>query len=80
MKVLTIVHYDTNQGSVEDIVQIPEGKTEDDVFLAWIRVKRNKPDLTMEEVTKNDGYLYHWEACEVKTFDQLENSAKEITS
>lgn len=63
MKVLKIVHYDTAsemQGGVDALVEMTEGKSEDEVFLAWLKVKRKDPELTMKIVNDNDGFLYAW--------------------
>ena len=69
MKVCVIMHYDDISGgcpSTTAIVKIPEGMTLDDVFLAWLRKKRNSPTLTMKEVEGADWNLYHWFEDEVE--------------
>lgn len=70
MKVLVIFHYDDVSGGVpgtSGIVRIPDGKTGDDVFLAWIRRKKKDPSITMDDVheNKNDNYMYYWVEDEV---------------
>ena len=70
MKVLVIFHYDDVSGGVpgtSGIIRIPEGKTADDIFLAWIRKKKNDSSITMEAVQENedDKYMYYWTESEV---------------
>jgi hypothetical protein len=75
MKLLSIVHYDTAsemQGGIDALVEIPEGRSEDEVFLAWLKVERKDPELTMKKVNDNDGYLYTWGPVTVVTWESLQ--------
>ena len=62
MHVLSIMHYDNmNMGCPTAIVEIPEGKKKDDVFLAWLRREMAEPELTMKQAEEKDYFLYTWE-------------------
>jgi hypothetical protein len=64
-----IFHYDDISGGVpgtSGIVRIPDGKTSDDVFMAWIRKKEGDPTLTMKNIEKDpDRFMYYWTDSEV---------------
>jgi hypothetical protein len=63
MRVCVVFHYDDISGgepSTTAIIKMPEGMALDDVFLTWLRKKKNNPNLTMKEVENADWNLYHW--------------------
>lgn len=74
MKVLVVFHFDDTSGGVPGtsaIIKIPEGKTKDDVFLAWVREKKSNPAITMDDVNSNkdDEFMYYWTEDSVEEMD-----------
>lgn len=74
MRVLVITSYDdasAMMGQASELVEMPDGKTEDEVFLAFLRHDQNEPNLTWKDVEDNDHYLYNWYEHEVVKFEDL---------
>jgi hypothetical protein len=66
MKVMVVAAYDSQPGELNAIIEITPDKTENEVFLDWLRTHVRNSSLTWQEAEDLDFYNYGCNTYEVQ--------------